>query len=289
MNITQIKYFLELAKIQNFCTAASSLYISQPALSRQISALENELQIRLFDRNTKHTNLTKAGRSLYEDLSIIMTELDFALKKAKVLHDGKQNLLRIGIFDAPYINDFWITFYKTLLKIDPSLEIEVVRGNFTDLYNDFVNELYDLILTLDHTLLMSKFPFCYKRLFYREYAIIYSKDSEFGKMERLDFRDFDHKNVYVVDNERNIERVLSELASVGILNPKIQRVSNSLTVSTYLEAGNGFALIDKNIVQYNDSLRAFSGGGCFSGTYVTAVWRKESLPVQKIMAAYDKT
>lgn len=94
---------------------------------------------------------------------------------AKVLHDGKQNLLRIGIFDAPVITDFWTTFHKTLLEIDPFLELEVVRGNFTDLYHDFVNESYDLILTLDHTLLMNKFPFCYKRLFYRKYAIIYSK------------------------------------------------------------------------------------------------------------------
>ena len=85
MNITQIKYFLELAKTLNFSAAASSLYISQPALSRQVSALENELQIRLFERSTKHVRLTKAGKALSEDLAVIMTELEFALKKAKVL------------------------------------------------------------------------------------------------------------------------------------------------------------------------------------------------------------
>lgn len=288
MNITQIKYFLELAKTLNFSAAASALYISQPALSRQVSALENELQIRLFERSTKHVRLTKAGKALSEDLAVIMTELEFALKKAKVLHDGEKKSLRIGIFDTPVINDFWSDVYKTLIGIEPALEIEVIRGNFTELMDHFIDGIYDIILTLDHTCLKEKFPFCYKRLFYRKYAIIYSKDSEFGKLKELKFSDFDDKNLYVVDNEGNIQRVLAELASVGIMKPRIQKVDSTLTLLTYLEAGSGFALIDENIVQYGSTLRAFSKDNCFLGTYITAVWKKENSFVNRMMEVYDK-
>lgn len=288
VNITQIRYFLELAKKLNFCNAAASLFISQPALSRQISSLENELHIQLFERNTKHVSLTKAGKSLYEDLSAIMTELDFALKKAKVLHEGEKKNIRIGIFDTPLINDFWPDIYRSLTNYCPALEIEVIRENFTELFNNFIDGLYDLILTLDHTCLNEKFPFCFKRLLYRKYAIIYSVNSEFNQIEDLQFKDFDNKNVYIVNNKGNIQRVLAELASVGIMKPKVQKVDSTLTLLAYLESGKGFALIDENMVQYNNCLRAFSKNNCFSGTYVTAVWKKEMTFIHEIISCYDK-
>ena len=221
MNITQLKYFLELGNKLNFSTAASALYISQPALSRQITSLEEELQVQLFERNTKHVRLTKAGKVFYDDLSIIMNELNFAVKKAKGIHNGNKNKLRIGIFDAPSITDFWSKVYAIILEIEPSLEIEVVRETFTPLYNNFIEEKYDLILTLDHTLKRDNFPFCQKQLMFRQYTIVFSKNSEFAKKTNLTFSDFENKNLYLVDNEGNLNRVLSELASVGVFNPVV--------------------------------------------------------------------
>lgn len=53
MTFTQLRCFIEVARQLNFARAAETLYISQPAVSRQIHALENELGVRLFDR-TRH-------------------------------------------------------------------------------------------------------------------------------------------------------------------------------------------------------------------------------------------
>lgn len=49
MTFTQLRCFIEVARQLNFARAAETLYISQPAVSRQIHALENELGVRLFD------------------------------------------------------------------------------------------------------------------------------------------------------------------------------------------------------------------------------------------------
>ncbi len=53
MNTTQIKYFLAVARTLNFTEAAKKLYISQPALSKQINVLEKELNMLLFIRDQK--------------------------------------------------------------------------------------------------------------------------------------------------------------------------------------------------------------------------------------------
>ena len=62
MNTRQLQYVIELAKSLNFSQAAEKLGISQPALSKQILHLEEELGIKLFDRATTPKKLTPAGK-----------------------------------------------------------------------------------------------------------------------------------------------------------------------------------------------------------------------------------
>jgi len=66
MNITQIKYVLQVAASRSMREAAAGLFISQPALSESISDLEDELGIRIFDRSNKGVSLTDEGREFIE-------------------------------------------------------------------------------------------------------------------------------------------------------------------------------------------------------------------------------
>ncbi len=72
MNLTQIEYFLEVAKSLNFTKAAKSLHVSQPALSKQIANLERDLEVLLFFRTNKAVSLTPAGAQLEKDLQVVL-------------------------------------------------------------------------------------------------------------------------------------------------------------------------------------------------------------------------
>ena len=61
MDVRQLEYFLGVASELHFSKAAEKLYVAQPALSRQIQQLENELDVVLFERDKRNVKLTPAG------------------------------------------------------------------------------------------------------------------------------------------------------------------------------------------------------------------------------------
>lgn len=76
MNLRQLQYFLQIAELRSFTRAANVLHIAQPALSRQIRALEEELGTPLFNRFERGVTLTEAGALLRERAASILRDLD---------------------------------------------------------------------------------------------------------------------------------------------------------------------------------------------------------------------
>ena len=72
MELRQLRYFVAVADTLNFSRAAESLYVSQSALSKQISELEQELGVALFDRDRRSVALTSAGQLLLPEAKDIL-------------------------------------------------------------------------------------------------------------------------------------------------------------------------------------------------------------------------
>ena len=72
MNLEQIESFLVLAQRLNFTQAANDLFMAQPALSRLIAALEKELEVQLFHRNSRGVSLTPAGEAFLRECPAIL-------------------------------------------------------------------------------------------------------------------------------------------------------------------------------------------------------------------------
>ena len=76
MELRQIRSFLSIAETLHFGRTAEMIHLSQPALSLQIRALEDEIGVRLFERNRRKTVLTAAGAAFREDASEALLRLD---------------------------------------------------------------------------------------------------------------------------------------------------------------------------------------------------------------------
>lgn len=98
MEIRQIYYALETAKQRSFSKAAKNLYITQPAITHQIKALEEELQVRLFERSTHGIQLTTDGEKFCEYAEKVIEAVDNLQSAFHVGGPDDIPLLQIGVF-----------------------------------------------------------------------------------------------------------------------------------------------------------------------------------------------
>jgi DNA-binding transcriptional LysR family regulator len=96
MELRQIHSFLSIAETLHFGRSAELIHLSQPALSLRIRALEEEVGVRLFERNRRKTTLTAAGVAFRDDAARALSQLEQAIRRARLAASGKLGLLRIG-------------------------------------------------------------------------------------------------------------------------------------------------------------------------------------------------
>ena len=97
MTYLQTEYFLRVAETHSITATASLLYISPPAISKQIALLEEELGITLFYRGAKGMELTPAGEIMYNHFSNQKIAFDTAYTRAKNKAAFQQNTLHLGV------------------------------------------------------------------------------------------------------------------------------------------------------------------------------------------------
>ncbi len=96
MDTTHLKTFIAAAELASFSLAAEQLYLTQPAVSKRISALEGELGTRLFDRIGRRVSLTEAGHMLLPRARDILAEIDDSLRQIANLSGEVTGRLSIG-------------------------------------------------------------------------------------------------------------------------------------------------------------------------------------------------
>ncbi|HEX7065045.1 MAG TPA: LysR family transcriptional regulator [Bacillales bacterium] len=96
MELRQIKYFIEVAKMEHVTEAALNLHVAQSAVSRQIANLETELNVKLFEREGRNVKLTPVGRIFLEHAEIALLEIDNAVEKVNEFLNPEAGVIRVG-------------------------------------------------------------------------------------------------------------------------------------------------------------------------------------------------
>jgi LysR family nitrogen assimilation transcriptional regulator len=134
MELRQLRYFLQIADLKSFSRAASTVDIAQPALSRQIRKLEEELGTELFYRDGRGALLTDAGKQYYDKVRAVLRQLDQAQTDVLASRDVPTGEVVLGVppqlgavLIAQVIRRFRDRFPTARVRVSEGFSIQVAE------------------------------------------------------------------------------------------------------------------------------------------------------------------
>ncbi len=252
-NLSQYKIFYEVAKTGNISKAAKDLYISQPAISKAISKLEDSLDTVLFTRNSRGVQLTDEGRILFEHTCRAFEELqngESELKRAKQFHMGH---IRMGVSNT-LCRYIMVSYLKKFIEQYPHVKITIESQSTTHTLSMLEQQKIDLGLVAQ--------PRPQKNLVFlpiMEIEDIFVASPSY--LENLRLREgayadvFQAGNIMLLDRANMTRRYIDEYLSVNHITP-----NNLLEVTTmdllieFARIGLGIGSVIKEFVK--DDLEA---------------------------------
>lgn len=132
VDLKQLKYYITIVEEGSISAAGKKLYMSQPPLSKQMQALEEELDTKLFKRGAKKIMLTESGKILYERAKTLLN-LNYSIKEEiEELKEGNRGMIRLGVVSSAaslFINEYLAFFFKAY----PNIRFEITEKNTYDL------------------------------------------------------------------------------------------------------------------------------------------------------------
>jgi DNA-binding transcriptional LysR family regulator len=127
MNFKHLQTFVTICECGTVSRAAAQLRITQPALSRRIEALQNELGLRLFDNRGRRLLLTSEGKAFLRHSRALLAQAEAVLATGRALGDGRAGVLRIG--GAPHtLAAFFPSFVTEYEKQNPDVRIRLFEA-----------------------------------------------------------------------------------------------------------------------------------------------------------------
>jgi LysR family hydrogen peroxide-inducible transcriptional activator len=198
LEISQVRYFLTLCRELNFTRAAELCHVSQPALTKAIKTLEEELGGELFRRERGNTHLTDLGRLIQPHFEQVFTATETAREEAESFRKVKKATLRLGVMCtiSPHV---MIGFLRAVRERLPAVDLAINEHPGTALMEVMMKGGLDIAL-----IGMPKLPPRLDAipLYTERYGVAFAKGHRFEKLNAVPARE--------LADENYVERILCE-------------------------------------------------------------------------------
>ena len=244
MELSHLKYFQLTAELQHITKAAEQLYISQPALSKTISKLENELGVKLFDREGKNVYLNDYGHCVLEHTNRIFSEFDEMEREISDMKNGTTGSLSVAsVWSAS--NPTWLTSSLShFIEKYPNVNIDFFKTE-----NDRVSELLlnrEIDIAFSSTPIESQY-IDWLPLFSEKIGIVLSERHPLANKKGLHMIDFKNERFCIMDVNSDSYNLTMDLCNNAYFTPNISySLDNSALLGQVLTHGNCVSIITEN-------------------------------------------
>lgn len=245
MTIKQLEYFMAVARTLSFTDAAAELFISQPALSRSIASLENELGVPLLTRNHHSVALTAAGTLLASELPNLRKELDRITMLVRQTENGLMGHLNIGVLEGQQLDETLQVTLKYFAQSLPLVEVAPSRMDEEELIEGLEQGRLDLIFTMVHGLDALK-NVQYLKLDSVPYCMVVPPDHHLAGRPAASLSDF-KRDTFIFSGAKKptpeTRFLLDRCAKSGV-SPQSRYVADTPTRQLWIESGFGVSLFN---------------------------------------------
>lgn len=245
------------AKCLNFTKAADKLFITQPALSRQIAAMEAELNMQLFVRNNRSAKLTPAAVVLLEEFERIYNDYNLAIARAANSFAGMNGELNIGVLEGAYVGDLFPDVLRHFAEFYPQVKINLRNYSFNALIEKLYSNELDVVITLKFDV-EGRDKIQYEVIETTQDHVVVHKDHRLANatyVKLSDFKDDTFMMVSTEDSEMSPKLILDACKNCGF-TPNVKFASSLQEEMLWVEAGVGICILDtRNNLYKNPSVR----------------------------------
>ena len=254
MDIRTLSYFVTIAEELNITKAAEKLCMSQPPLSSQMKALEEELDTVLFIRGKRHLQLTESGKLLYRHAKEILSLVNKTSEEIRAMGKGMRGKIAIGLVEgsAPIIAASWI---ETFLSSYSNVEFSVVDGNSDELIAKLRSGLIDMAVITspcDNTLLNSF------KVGQEKMTAFMSKDNPLAELpgDTIDLSMLKDKPLIIPSREAMNRMITKWFKEIHAEPHIVCRMDNYLDVAALAGRNIGISIFPKTSYILNETLVA---------------------------------
>src|SRR6267143_3684636 len=125
MELRHLRYFVAVGEEQHYGRGTKRLRVAQPALSRQIQDLEEEIGFKLFDRLARGVRISAAGKVFLEDARRVLQQVDEATRRAKRVASGQSGTLRVGFVESISWHGVVPDSFRQFRERQPDVELQL--------------------------------------------------------------------------------------------------------------------------------------------------------------------
>ena len=242
MTKAQIFCFMEVAKYKSFSRAASHMFISQPAVSKQIGLLEEDLKLPLFDRTPPGLRLTEAGELFYTFFRKYTEEFNHVWEEAKRLSGKQTGTINLGCLDGWDISAFYPELRGVLKEKYPNLNMNLDGFNHIAVVDALRRGEIDIAISLEIAL-QHEPNLSFRNITAAPVVMLISKQHPLAEKEPFSLFEFKDEPFYVIAptsrGDNPMERLTIEVCEAAGFSPIIEQTPNSASVLMRLQGGFG--------------------------------------------------
>lgn len=248
MELRHLRYFIAVAEEKNFSYAAQRLHIAQPPLSQQISALEAEIGVKLFDRKKRPLQLTSAGQVFLAEARLVLTQVEHAIIQTQRASRGEIGELVVGT-NSSIANSLLPDMLRIFRDRFPSVKLVLRELTAAQQIQELQNRRLDIAFDRLLNSYQQNTELCYLPIGRESLVIALPKTHPLASQPQIPLQDLANEPFVLPSTELvpSYTEIIHLCQQAGFFPNVVQEATWMITVLSLVAGGVGVALLPSNV------------------------------------------